>query len=124
MPTRTLALDPKNWDLRLDTSGHLALHAGALAISQNVANQARLFSNDAYFIQDQGIPHFLIDLGRSLNTPLLRSYLRRAALKVPEVKEVLEVEISGFDPETRRLSGKITFSLKEGENHGPLRIDF
>jgi hypothetical protein len=124
MSTRTLTLSPQTWDLTLDASGHLALNTGALAVSQDVANQARLFTRDAYFIQDQGIPHFLIDLGRSVNTTLIRSYLRRAALKVPQVKEVLAVEVTGFDPETRRLGGHLLFTLNQGEDHGPLRTDF
>jgi hypothetical protein len=122
MSTRTLTLNPKTWDLTLDSSGRIALTQGALAISQNVANQARLFTEDAYFIQDQGIPHFLIDLGRAANLTLTRSYLRRAALKVPEIKEVLAVSI--INSETRRMRGEIQFTLKEGDTHGPLRINF
>ena len=52
---RTLTLTPK-WDICLDPSGYIALTNGAIATAQNVANEARLFTNDAYFQQDKGTP--------------------------------------------------------------------
>lgn len=112
--TRTLLLDKKTWDLTLDGVGRIALTSDEHATAQNVANEARLFTEDAYFIQDRGIPHFVIDLGRRVNNAVTRSYLRRAALSVADVKEVLSVEITGFDPKTRTLTGDIQFSSVEG----------
>jgi hypothetical protein len=120
--TRRTLLLTRDWDLTLDGVGRIALTDGDRATAQNVANEARLFTNDAYFIQDKGIPHFLVDLGRRVNTSVLRSYLRRAALQVPDVKEVLSVEVLGFDPKTRTLTGDIQFTTMEGASDGELRL--
>jgi hypothetical protein len=120
---RTLQLDRKTWDVTLDGTGRISLTGDYLATAQNVANEARLFTADAYFIQDRGVPHFLADLGRRVNASVLRSYLRRAALLVPDVREVISVEVLAFDPKTRKLTGDIRFSTREGAN-GEIRADF
>ena len=122
--TRRTLLLTKNWDVTLDASGRIALVGEDYATAQNVANEARLFTEDAYFIQDQGIPHFIIELGQRVNPSVLRSYLRRAALRVPDVKEVLSVDILSFDPKTRTLTGDIQFKTVEGLNNGSLRTYF
>jgi hypothetical protein len=121
---KTLKLDPQKWDLSLNRAGRIALLEGAQATAQNVANECRLFTQDAYFIQDQGIPHFITELGRSygFSNTALRAFLRRAALKVDDVKEVLSIEITDFDPVSGKLAGDIQISAKEGDN-GPLRIN-
>ena len=111
---RTLRLT-KRWDLTLDGAGRIALLEGAAATAQNVANEARLFTDDAYFNQDKGTPYFIMGLGTRLNEAAIRVYLRRAALSVPDVKEVLSVEITSFNPETRALSGDIQFTTT-GDN--------
>lgn len=121
---RTLFLNRKTWDLELDDSGLIAVANEASATAQNVANEARLFTEDAYFIQDQGVPHFLVELGRRVNASVLRSHLRRAALKVPDVREVLSVNIESFDPKTRTLTGDIRFTTVEGEANGTIRTFF
>lgn len=121
---RTLLLNRTTWDVTLDGSGRIALAGEDYATAQNVANEARLFISDAYFIQDQGIPHFAVDLGRRINTSVLRSYLRRAAMRSPDVKEVLEVNIISIDPKTRMLSGDIKFTTVEGAHNGEIRTYF
>ena len=121
---RTLLLDKTGWDVVLDKSGRIALATDDYATAQNVANEARLFTDDAYFAQDQGIPHFIISLGRRVNTVALRSHLRRAALKSPDVKEVLEVNIETVNPESRKLTGDIRFTTIEGEANGAVRTYF
>lgn len=121
---RTLLLDRETWDVTLDGSGRIALSGDEHATAQNVANEARLFTADAYFIQDQGIPHFIATLGRRVNNAVLRSYLRRAALRVPDVKGVLSVQITGFDPVTRTLTGDIQFTTVEGAENGAIRTYF
>ena len=108
----------------MDAVGRIALTDADYATAQNVANEARLFTDDAYFIQDQGIPHFVVDLGRRVNTSVLRSYLRRAALRSPDVAEVLSINITGVDPKTRTLTGDIQFKTVEGLNNGSLRTYF
>ena len=111
---RTLQLDRKSWDVTLDGVGRIVLTGDDYATAQNVANEARLFTADAYFIQDPRIPHFTVELGHRVNNAVLRSYLRRAALQVPDVKEVLSVEIISFDPKTRTLTGDIQFTTVDG----------
>lgn len=113
---RTLLLDRDAWDITLDGVGRIALTQGDVATAQNVANESRLFTKDAYFTQDRGVPHFAVELGRKLSASVLRSYLRKAALLAPDVKEVADVEVTELDPKTRKLSGSIQFTTKEGEN--------
>lgn len=122
--TRRTLLLTRDWDLTLDGVGRIALTRDDLATAQNVGCEARLFTEDAYFLQDQGIPHFTVELGRRVQPSVLRSYLRRAALQVPDVKEVLSVQIISFDPKTRTLTGDIQFTTKEGTSNGTLRTYF
>lgn len=115
---RTLALSA-DWNLRLDASGGILVEEmSAQAVAQDVANECRLFINDAYFQQDKGTPYFLVELGRLQAYPqsILRAYLRAAALRVPQIKEVLSVDIFSFDTETRQVTGEITFTLKDNPN--------
>ena len=112
---RTLLLDRETWDITLDSAGRMALTHGDYATAQNVANEARLFTNDAYFNQDEGTPYFVATLAQRANLTALRAYLRRAALKVADVKEVLAVDITGLDAETRRLTGDIQFVTLGGQ---------
>lgn len=112
---RTLNLDRRTWDITLNGVGQIEVATDEQATAQNVSNEARLFSNDAYFQQDRGVPHFLIELGRRVsNMSVLYSYLRRAALRVADVNEIQTINVTGFDPATRVLSGEITFTTKEG----------
>jgi hypothetical protein len=120
---RTLTLTRPGWDITLDATGRLAVTSGDAATAQAVANDVRLFTEDAYFIQDQGIPHYAVELGQGLTPMLIRSFIHRAAIRVPDVAEVLEVSVSAFDPETRQLQGDILLTTQEG-SHAPRRIDF
>lgn len=109
---RTFTLT-KKWDLTLTSSGNIALTKGALSTAQNVANEARLFTNDAYFIQDQGTPYFIVSLGQRATPSIVRSYLRRSALRVEDVQDVLSVQVESVNVETRLLPGEIQFTTKE-----------
>ena len=120
---RTLTLTRK-WDLTLDGSGNIELTGGASATAQNVANEARLFTNDAYFIQDQGTPYFSKSLGQRTNEAVVRSYLRRAALRVQDVKDVTNVIVdTSADVEARLLKGDIRFVTKEDFENVTVKID-
>ena len=112
---KTLLLD-SNWDLCLDKAGRIAVADGAYATAQNVANECRLFTNDAYFETDRGIPYYLIALGKKLSPSVLRARLRDAALLVEDVDEVTEIVLESLDTETRRVTGEIQFTSREGEN--------
>ena len=44
------------------------------------ANRVRLFTNDAYYDPDRGIPHFVVDLGQKVNERLVTAEIERAAV--------------------------------------------
>ena len=98
--TRTLLLDV-NWDVTLNNTGGIAVSTGPYATAQAVANEIRRFLNDSYFDYDLGIPHFEAELGRTLPESALRSFVRRAALRVGDVAEILNIELDDFDRESR-----------------------
>lgn len=112
---KTLLLDSK-WDLCLDKAGRIAIAEGAYATAQAVANECRLFTDDAYFEPGRGIPYYLIALGRKLSPSVLRARLRDAAMLVEDVEDVTEVVLESLDTETRRVTGEIQFTSREGEN--------
>jgi hypothetical protein len=120
---RTLTLTHPGWDITLDDTGRLAVTSGAMATAQAVANDVRLFTDDAYFARDRGIPHFAVELGQKRSPSLIRSFIYRACASIPDVREVTDVNVSGFDPETRRLSGEIAFTTQEDADHAARRID-
>lgn len=121
---RTLKLDPANWDISSDGAGRITLAQGAAATAQSVANETRLFTNDAYFNQDRGIPYYLAALGQKANLTMLRSYLRKAALTVDDVREVKSVELSAAEQQARELSGTIQFITVGDSNDDAISTDF
>ena len=112
---KTLLLD-SNWDLCLDKAGRIAIAEGAYATAQAVANECRLFTDDAYFEPGRGIPYYLIALGRKLSPSVLRARLRDAAMLVEDVEDVTDVVLESLDTETRKVTGEIQFTSTEGEN--------
>jgi hypothetical protein len=112
---KTLLLD-KHWDICLDKAGRIAVAEGPYATAQAVANECRLFTDDAYFEPDRGIPYYLIALGRKLSPSVLRARLRDAAYLVEDVDDVTDVVLESLDTETRRVTGEIQFTSKEGED--------
>ena len=112
---RTFALTPK-WDIRLDNAGRIALKTESAATAQNVANECRLFLADACFNQDEGVPHFILQLGKAKAQSALVDHLRVAAQAIPDVAEIIGVELSEFDPQTRTLSGTIHFTTIGGQH--------
>lgn len=114
--TRKTLLLNGDWDLTLDKSGRIAVAEGAYATAQAVANECRLFTQDAYFEPDRGIPYYLIALGRKLSPSVLRARLRDAAYLVEDVEDVTDVVLESLDTETRKVTGEIKFTSKEGDN--------
>lgn len=108
----TLYLNPLNWDIVLDSSGRLEHSAGAYAVAQNVANAVRLFTNDAFFAQDEGIAHFDTELGKKPAPALLRARIRDAALRVEGVKSAAVI-LDDIRP-NRALSGIIELTVLDG----------
>lgn len=120
----TLTLDPDAWDLTLDGAGNIATVTGDFAAAQNVANAVRLFTDDAYFNPERGIPHFAITLGQKPALSVFRSRVRKAALEVDGVQnaDCTQLEITQQDAESatgekippRTLTGDIQLTMKDG----------
>lgn len=108
----TLRLDD-DWDLHVNDDGNLPKTFTAQGIAQNVANAFRLFTNDAYFFTDQGIPHFIIELNAHPKINILRSRLKKVALQVEGVKDC-EINLMAND-ENRALNGYAELTLINGE---------
>ena len=116
MAGHTLFLDPDSWDLTLDAGGHIATTSGAndeaYGIAQNVANAVRLFTRDAFYDPDRGLPHFLMELGAAPDLSVVRSRIRRAALAVDGVADAV-VDITGITD--RVMEGRISLTTDAGE---------
>ena len=120
MNGHTLYLTPDNWDITLDSSGRLQTSASAYAIAQNVANAVRLFTNEAYFAMDEGIPHFEIELGYTRPAlSVLRARIREAALNV---EGVLDAQITLDDVTDRKLTGEILLTVADGDKSSKITL--
>lgn len=108
---RTLLLDTDTWDLCLDGAGQIAIAGREYSIAQNVANAIRLFTEDAWFDPDRGIPHFDLDLGKKTSLAVIRSRYREAALAV---EGVLEADVQIYGITERTLEGNIHLTLTNG----------
>ena len=124
----TLTLDA-DWDLQLDAAGNIMTSSGDYAVAQNVANAVRLFTNDAYYDPDRGIPHFALTLGRKPALSVFRAVVRQTALGVDGVRaaEVKDLALSqtasaqtpaGENIPPRTLTGDIQLTMEDGETYG------
>lgn len=86
---RTLALDPIDWDLTVDSAGNIATFDDAeptpLGLAQDAASAIRLFQGELFFNTTAGVPYFARILGRRPPVALLKEYFVAAALTVPGV---------------------------------------
>ena len=120
MNGHTLYLTPDNWDITLDSSGRLQTSATAYAIAQNVANAVRLFTNEAYFAMDEGIPHFEIELGYTRPAlSVLRARIREAALNVDGVLDAA-VNLDGV--RDRKLTGEILLTVADEDKSSKITL--
>lgn len=120
MTAHTLYLNPDSWDITLDSSGRIARSTQAYAIAQNVANAVRLFTGEAFFAMDEGIPHFDIELGKTRPAlSVLRARMREAALNV---KGVLDAQITLDDVQERKLTGEILLTVADGDKSSKITL--
>lgn len=120
MTAHTLYLNPDSWDITLDSSGRIARSTQAYAIAQNVANAVRLFTNEAFFAMDEGIPHFEIELGYTRPAlSVLRARMREAALNV---EGVLDAQITLDDVQDRKLTGEILLTVADGDKSSKITL--
>ena len=120
MNGHTLYLTPDNWDITLDSSGRLQTSAAAYAIAQNVANAVRLFTNEAFFAMDEGIPHFEIELGFTRPAlSVLRARIREAALNV---EGVLDAAVNLDGVRGRKLTGEILLTVADEDKSSKITL--
>lgn len=101
----------EDWDLQINYAGYIVTETLDYAIAQNVSNALSLFTNDAYFDSDRGLPHFQIELGLKPNLSIFRSRMKQEAEKVDGVKNADIVELM---IQNRVLSGKVVLTLDNG----------
>lgn len=106
----SLALDPDTWDLMLDASGNLALVSGGAALAQDAATACRLWTGEAWYATNIGIPYDQI-LGEAPDFGFLKSQWVQAALTVPGVVSA-QAFIAGF--EGRVVTGQIQVTDADG----------
>ena len=120
MTAHTLYLNPDSWDITLDSSGRIARSTQAYAIAQNVANAVRLFTGEAFFAQDEGIPHLDIELGKTRPAlSVLRARIRAAALAVDGVLDAV-VNLDGVTD--RKLTGEILLTVADGDKSSKITL--
>lgn len=109
----TLLLNDK-WDIYVDGNGNIATTSDEYAIAQNAANAIRLFTNDAYFDQTRGIPHFQIELGKKAAPArsTLNNRMRKAVMAVEGVQDA-EVLLE-FNEQTRTFGGEVILTTVNG----------
>ena len=120
MNGHTLYLTPDNWDITLDSSGRLQTSASAYAVAQNVANAVRLFTGEAFFAMDEGIPHFEIELGYTRPAlSVLRARIREAALNV---EGVLDAAVNLDGVRDRKLTGEILLTVADEDKSSKITL--
>lgn len=105
----TLALN-NEWDLELDAAGNIATLSEGNAVLQNVCNRLKLFTNDAYYDPERGVPHFSLELGVTPMLNLVRSRFIAAALTVQGVQNASIPDLT-HDKDKRLLYGKLQVTL-------------
>ncbi len=100
-----------NWDITLNDNGSLKTADPNYSTAQTVANAVKLFTGDAYFNTDIGIPHFEITLKRNPALSVIRSHIKKAAMSVSNVKHA-EVIINS---DNEMIQGNILITLENGK---------
>lgn len=109
----TLTLNDR-WDIFVNENGDIATTSDTYAIAQNAANAIRLFTNDAYFNTDRGIPHYDIELGHKA-IPNRSTLINRIKSAVKEIDDVDDVEVVlKFNNTTRTYEGNIYITTTNG----------
>ena len=109
--TRTLELGYPDWDLHVNDGGMLPILEGSEALTQNVSNKCRAFTEDMYLSYDEGMPHFDIELGNTPPEALVKSRYRRQAMSV---EGVTDAELETYAIVDRTLTGTIIITDENG----------
>ena len=107
----TVFLNPGNWDLDLDADSNIALSTSAYAVAQDVASQALLWSGEAPYNSDDGIPYEEAILGQRPSQASIAAWYEDEAVKVPDVAAASAfIEYEG----RRDITGQIQITLTDG----------
>lgn len=107
----SLLLAPDQWDLFVDPNGNIAECYAEYAVAQNASNACRLFTKDAYYDPDRGIPHFAIELKEKPSVSLLKSRIKEACENVEGVNTAV---VKNVNVVNRQISGQICLLLNNG----------
>lgn len=107
----TLLLDRTVWDLVLDAAGNIAMASNPYAVAQDVASAIRLFKGELFYNKAPGVPYWQDILGYRPPLALVREYVQKAAMTVPEVAGAV-CTITDFTD--RNLTGYVEITLTDG----------
>lgn len=110
MPSLLLNND---WDISLDSNGDLKMATDNYSIAQNSACRCRAFTNDMYFNQKDGVPHFLVDISQRPNISVVAAAMEKVARGTEGVSEAAMTDIAVSTDRT--LEGTIILTLDNGE---------
>lgn len=111
----TARLNTDNWDLALDRSGNIELVSQGYAICQNLANEIRLWTQDAYFQSQNGIDWKEAQLAKKTDQTVLASLIREAGERTEGVISVDNVTLETVNFEDRILHGQIEITTEFGK---------
>lgn len=106
----TLYLDPASWDLTLDANHSIALALPPYERAQSVANACRLWSGEAPYNTNRGIPYETEILGKQPPQRVMAGWYEREAVTVPGVVSASAV----LQYDNRALTGQIQCTLDDG----------
>ena len=109
--TRVLAVDAKN-DLYIAEDGNLAIHTGLLAVMQACAQAVKTQFGSVVLQTNIGVPSFELIWSGTPNLLQYDVFLRRAILSVPDVLEVVSLDIQAAD-------NKVTYQATIRTIYGP-----
>lgn len=125
-----MALESDPLDLKLDTTGDLALVDGDLvfisgvdAVAQLVKIVIQMFQGEWFLDIEAGVPWFQDILGQKYDQPRIRAAIRGAILSVSEVTSILSLETS-FTSSTRALSVSFSVRTTFGDTTGVVVLEF
>lgn len=85
---KTIYLDPASWDLRLDSSGNIAVADNPYQLAQDAASAIRTFLGECFYDTSLGVPYLEQILGHSPSLSLMKVRFEAAAKTVPGVISV------------------------------------
>lgn len=107
----TLLLNPKTWDLLIDSSRNITVAAEPYALAQDAASAIKLFRTEDYYDTTRGVPYWQQILGHWPTVSIMKSYFNSAAMTVPGVV-ASQCFIESI--KDRRPKGQVQVTNKDG----------